>query len=217
MNLDFNKCFEYENSFYLTSHVNRIGKLLAQYELYKLILELPGQVVECGVFKGVSLIRWATFRDLIENAYSRQIIGFDTFGKFPAGSNPVEQSYIDRFTSEAGEFSLSTRKLQRILDHKKLYNISLVEGDIKETIPAYIQKYPHFKIALLHIDTDTYHPAATALKYFYDAIVPGGIIALDDYGTFPGETQAVDDFIKDKQLAIQKACLNAIPAYIRKP
>ena len=47
---DFDKAWDYENGFFLTSHPTRIGKLLAHYELYKRIVELPGQVVECGVF-----------------------------------------------------------------------------------------------------------------------------------------------------------------------
>lgn len=217
MNPDFRKCFEYENNFYLTSNVSRIGKLLAQYELYKMIVDLPGHVVECGVFKGASLIRWATFRDLLENAHSRMIIGFDTFGRFPAALDPVEQSYVDRFTAEAGDVSLSKERIQRVLDHKKLQNTELVVGDINETVPDYIKNSPHLKIALLHIDTDLYEPAAAALKWFYDAVVPGGIIVLDDYGTFPGETQAVDEFIKKNQLAVRKLPLNSIPAFIRKP
>jgi len=66
MTYDFENPFEYENGFYLTSETTRIAKLLAQYELYKKIVHLPGDVIECGVFKGASLIRLATFRDTLE-------------------------------------------------------------------------------------------------------------------------------------------------------
>jgi hypothetical protein len=51
--------WDYENGFYLTSHVTRLCKLLAQFELYKSIVNLPGHVVECGVYKGASLIMYA--------------------------------------------------------------------------------------------------------------------------------------------------------------
>jgi hypothetical protein len=44
---------------------------------------LPGNIIECGVFKGASLIRFATFRYILEAPFSRKIIEFDTFGKFP--------------------------------------------------------------------------------------------------------------------------------------
>ena len=67
------------------SHVTRLSKMLAQYELYKTIIGLPSHVVECGVYKGASLRRFATFREILENPYSRKIIGFDAFGQFPVG------------------------------------------------------------------------------------------------------------------------------------
>jgi len=49
--LGFNvdKQWDYENGFYLTSHITRISKMLAHYELYKSVVNLPGHVVECGV------------------------------------------------------------------------------------------------------------------------------------------------------------------------
>ena len=77
---DSEMCWDYENGFYLTSHPNRIGKLVAHYELYKKIVHLPGEILEFGVFKGASFIRLLTFRELLESTYSRKIIGFDAFG-----------------------------------------------------------------------------------------------------------------------------------------
>ena len=73
------KCFDYENGFYLTSDVYRIGNLMAHYELYKKIIDIPGDIIELGVFKGGSIIQFATFRELLENENSRKIIGFDVF------------------------------------------------------------------------------------------------------------------------------------------
>ena len=61
---DFSQTFTYENNFYLSCSPERIGKLLAHYELYKLTRDLPGAMVECGVFKGASLARFSMFRDL---------------------------------------------------------------------------------------------------------------------------------------------------------
>ena len=58
----------YENFFYLTSKKLRILKILDHYEIYKKIFNVKGDVVECGVFKGASLIRLLTFRDLYENS-----------------------------------------------------------------------------------------------------------------------------------------------------
>jgi len=63
-----------ENEFYQNSDISRIGKLLYHYEIYKMIKDLPGDILEFGVFKGSSLIRLLTFRNLIENNFSRKIM-----------------------------------------------------------------------------------------------------------------------------------------------
>ena len=77
---DESKAFDYENGFYLTSSVSRMGNILSHYELYKKIMDLPGAIVECGVFCGGALIQFASFRELLETENSRKIIGFDVFG-----------------------------------------------------------------------------------------------------------------------------------------
>lgn len=61
---DTEKMFEFENGYYATATEARFGKFIAHYELYKKIVNLPGAVVECGLFKGNSFFRLAHFRDL---------------------------------------------------------------------------------------------------------------------------------------------------------
>ena len=78
-----NNIFETENEFYATSKVDRISKLLAHYELYKKVYALEGDIFEFGVFKGVSLIQWASFREIFERTSKQKIVGFDTFAEFP--------------------------------------------------------------------------------------------------------------------------------------
>ncbi|MFA6339040.1 MAG: TylF/MycF/NovP-related O-methyltransferase [Candidatus Paceibacterota bacterium] len=209
--------FNYENGFYLTGGIDRLGKLLAHYELYKMIKDLPGAVVECGVFKGASLIRLATFRNLLETPHSRKIIGFDTYGKFPATKFEKDKKYLKKFVEGAGENSVDEKELASIFEFKGIKNFELVKGDINKTVPEYIKNNPHLKISFLHIDTDVYEPAVTILKNMYEHVVRGGIIAFDDYGTFPGETKAVDEFFKDKKVEIKKLSLSHIPSYIIKP
>lgn len=68
----------------------------------------------------------------------------------------------------------------------------------------------------LNLDTDIYEPAVVVLKHLYPLIVPGGILILDDYGTFPGEAQAVDEYFRGRSIAIQKFPFAMTPCYIRK-
>ena len=213
---DFDKAWDYENGFYLTSDKTRLSKLLAHYELYKMILDLPGAVVECGVFKGASLVRFATFRALMGSNYSRPIIGFDIFGDFPDTEFEADKPYRERFVDGAGLSSISVEQLTDVLARKGLdENVTLVPGDITRTVPAYAADNPHLKIALLNLDTDVYEPAVTILEQFWDRIVPGGVLILDDYGTFPGETKAVDDFFKDRA-RIRKFNFAMTPCYVVK-
>ena len=83
---DFTKAFEYENNFYLSCDNTRFSKILAHYELFKMAMNLPGAMVECGVFKGAAFVRFAGFRDLFGNPFSHKLIGFDVFGPFPEPS-----------------------------------------------------------------------------------------------------------------------------------
>ena len=93
---------------------------------------------------------------------------------------------------------------------------SLIAGTILETVPAYAQANPEFRIALLHIDVDVYEPSLVTLRHFYDRVVPGGLIVLDDYGTVSGETTAVEEFFADKSPHLEKLSISHVPAFIRK-
>ena len=62
---DFEKKFDYENNFYLSCDATRLNKPLAHYELFKQVKDLEGDFVECGVFKGISFIRFAIYRQLM--------------------------------------------------------------------------------------------------------------------------------------------------------
>jgi hypothetical protein len=123
--------WEYENSFYWFSQPDRLGKLLAQYDLYKEVLSIPGDIFELGVFKGASLIRLATFRNLLEGDFSRKIVGFDMFGKFPTEnlSSHVDKKFIADFEGECGE-GLSISEVQAIIDRKGFKNVYLKGGGI---------------------------------------------------------------------------------------
>lgn len=214
---DFSEAFQYENNFHLSCDITRISKILAHYELYKRVAELPGAVVECGVFKGVSLTVFAELRELVEHATSRKIVGFDTFDRFPDTAFNADKEFREKFISAAGSQSISKGQLIEILRRKSLYtNIELVEGDITETLPRYVRDHPELQIALLNLDTDIYEPAVTILEHLYPRIVSGGILLLDDYGVTVGETKAVDEYFAGKNVRIQKLPFRETPVFIVK-
>ncbi|WP_330205271.1 TylF/MycF/NovP-related O-methyltransferase [Cyanobacterium sp. DS4] len=214
---DFSKSFEYENNFYLSCNINRISKIIAHWELYKMVSDLPGAIVECGVFKGSSLTRFAAFRDLTGNSYSKKIIAFDTFDQFPETDFADDQLIREKFINSAGSDSISKQQLQQVLQHKKTDQfIELVEGDITQTVPEYVKNHPELKISLLNLDTDIYEPAKVILECLYPKLVQGGILIIDDYGVFPGETKAVDEFFANEDVEIKKFPFCMTPCYIIK-
>lgn len=215
---DFDKAFDYENNFYLSCDNTRLSKILAHYEFFKMIKDLPGAIIDCGVFKGTSLVRFAGFRDLFGNSSSHKIIGFDTFKEFPKTDFEPDKEFRERFINNAGKNSISIEQLEQVLNHKGVnQNIELVAGDINNTVPEYVKNNPNLKISLINLDTDIYEPAVTILEYLYPRLVSGGILLLDDYGEFPGETKAVDDYFADKKVVIKKSPFAMTPCYIIKP
>ena len=215
---DFSKAMQYENDFYMSCDVTRMSKVIAQYELFKMTEDVPGVIMECGIFKGTSLARFAMFRELFGNAQAKKIIGFDVFGKFPETNHEDDKKVLENlFTGAAGDIGVSKEQMLQILKHKNCdNNLELVEGDICKTLPEYIEKNPQLKISLLNLDTDVYEPAVTILECCWDRIEKGGVLIVDDYGVFPGETKAVTEFLNTRSESVKKFSFARSPCYIIK-
>ncbi len=215
--VDPEKKWDYENGFYLTCENSRIGKFLNHLEIYKKIVSLPGDILEFGVYKGTSLIRLLSFRHLLENDFSRKVIGFDAFGKFP---NDLElesdRKFVKTFEGNGG-FGISSSELHEHLKRKGIQNYTLVEGDILKTLPNYLMSHPGLKISLIHIDVDVYEPTKFILETLWDRVVRGGIIMFDDYSVVEGETKAVDEYFESlDDIEMKKPSYNYIPSYVQK-
>ena len=211
-----NILWESENIFYHKSNISRIGKLLYQYEIYKKITDLPGDILEFGVFKGASLIRFLTYRSILENNFSRKIIGFDTFSKFPMQKEKSDIKIIKEFTLDAGN-PISKDELNSILIKKRFENFELIEGKVEDTLKKFIEKNRNTKISLLHLDMDVYKPTKYVLDILEKRIVKNGIILIDDYGTMEGATKALDEFLKKRNdLKIKKLSFYKVPSFIIK-
>lgn len=216
--VDTSKKWDYENGFYLTCETGRIGKFLNHLEVYKKILSVEGDILEFGVYKGTSLVRFISFRDLLETPFKRKVFGFDAFGKFPSDlSLQSDLSFVKNF-EKSGGFGISKAELEKHLKNKKAENIELVEGNIMETLPVFLKDNPDLKISLLHIDVDVYEPTKLILETLWNKISKGGVLVLDDYNTVEGETRAVKEFFKDNNtIVIQSSPYYHIPSFIIKP
>ena len=216
--LESKNVWDYENGFNWFSSKKRLNKMLSHYELYKLILNLPGDIFELGVYKGLSLLRLATYRDALENDFSRKIIGFDAFGKFPVENLDLieDREFIKKFENDSGN-GLELTELTKIFELKAFENIDLIKGNIFDTLPLYLKSNPATRISFLHLDMDVKEPTDFALELLFERVVPGGIVVFDDYTTVEGATLSVDKFLKNNKLRIEKLSFFNTPSFVRKP
>jgi len=183
-----------ENDWYQHAPVARLAKALAQYDVYRSIVHLPGDVAEFGTFKGASLVRLATYRDVLESAHSRVIYGFDTFGEMPAGEGESDEDVAKRFGDQGD--CLTRADTQALLDAKGFENIELVGGDIVETFPRFLEERPALRFALVNVDVLMKPVTAEVIRLSAERLVPGGVLMLDDYGKAAGATEAAEEFLR---------------------
>jgi O-methyltransferase len=157
------------------------GKCYMLHSLVRHLSSVPGDVAECGVYKGGS----AYIISKILNG--RKLLHlFDTFTGLPPGDPAKDNRYI-----HGGEFSETSvvevgkflAPLKDIYIHQGLIPGSL--GDVSGRI-----------FSLVHIDLDIYRPILESLKFFYPRIPRAGVIVLDDYGSEEcrGAYLAVEEF-----------------------
>lgn len=188
-----------------------LAKLIAHFKIYELIKHLPGHIVELGVFKGESLLRFAQLVEIFE-PYDRsfEVIGFDNFEGFTKFNEKdgVESKNTDKVIGGWSSSSYYDELLEliNIFDHDRFApqkrRINLIKGDILNTVPEYSRINKHGKIRLLHLDADLYEPTKVGLENLWDLLIPGGVLLLDQYGfdVFPGEAAAVDEFFLEKKI-----------------
>ena len=192
-----------------------LKKFLAHYQLFLKIVDLPGDIVELGVFRGSSLMSWANFLEIhCMGDRHRKVFGFDNFAGFKELdlNDGKEDSSVGKVV---GGFNPSDTE-SRLLDAISIFDndrfipfkprVEVIKGDVEETIPLFVEENPGVRISLLHFDVDLYKPTMVALDHLWDLIVPGGIILFDEYAIPPweGESKAVDEFFRDKRIELKR-------------
>jgi O-methyltransferase len=171
--------------------------------------KIPGSIVECGVWKGGSMMA-AALSLLQLNDASRDLYLFDTYEGLPTpGKEDVSiagAAALDEFKAQPrrGEFSrwffapleeVRRNVLGTGYDGKKLH---FVKGKVEDTIPTQAPS----QIALLRLDTDWYESTRHELIHLFPRVNNGGVIIIDDYGYWKGARKAVDEYIIEHKIPI---------------
>ena len=178
------------------------------YSLYKAVEyicknRLPGDFVECGVWKGGSSMLMAL--SLLEfNDTSRILRLYDTYAGMtePTAEDVIawnDKSVTQKLQEDrsVGKDSFSTWSVAKEEVEANMNataypeeKIRYIEGDVAETLATDVPE----RLALLRLDTDWYKSTAYELEILYPKVVPGGIVVVDDYGHFKGARKAVDEY-----------------------
>jgi hypothetical protein len=205
-----------------------LKRFLAHYDFFLRVKDLPGDILELGVYRGASLLSWGNFLE-IRNMGDRakKVIGFDNFYGFRelTAKDGKEDKRVHKVIGgfDGGSFKQELFDAIKIFDEDRFIGykprIEIVEGDIEVSVPKYVKEHSGLRVSLLHFDCDLYKPTLKALEVLWPLVVPGGIVLFDEYGIQPweGESNAVDEFFKGQKIKLQKLDWSTNPgAYLVK-
>jgi len=212
------------NSFIFSNDTKVLGKLVARTLLAEKVKDIPGDIIECGVFKGSGILSWLKLKKLLYPNSMKKVVGFDFFDtdslvKSLSGNDQMrmKELFDDRnFKHDAGAEEW-VRKAIEIAGFTAA-DYELVKGDIGKTSKEFCGKRPGFKISLLYLDLDLGGPTYEALESLWDRVSRGGLVVFDEYAYYQwSESKGADKFFADKNVTIKVLDFNAPTAYVIKP
>jgi hypothetical protein len=181
-------------------------RLLADYDLFRLIQDLPGSIVELGVFLGAGLFTWAKLLETFAPGdRSRKVYGFESgsgYGDFaPEDGDPkpwianmigpkiVPDGYLDKM--------VRLTNLDNLLPGVERCRV--ISGDILETVQAFADNNQGTRLSMIFMDVNLYRPTLAGFRALYPLLVPRGVVAMNGYGSPPwlGETAAFERYFKE--------------------
>lgn len=170
---------------------------------------VSGDIVECGVWKGGSMMAVAETLCYIGNT-NRQLYLYDTYEGMSEPSEHDRTWYGQKastlLSAEADKeknlvwaySALETVQRGMKSTGYPETRITYVKGKVEDTIPATIPK----SIAILRLDTDWYESTRHELVHLFPLLQEGGVLILDDYGHWQGAKKAVDEYIEHNKIPI---------------
>jgi O-methyltransferase len=157
------------------------------YQLYSLLhqaVHVPGEVWECGVYRGGTAMMFAALLEKLMPSKTLHL--FDSFAGMP------ETDEAD--WHQGGDFHDTS--LEGVASKIPQKNVVFHAGFIPDTFAGMEDS----RICFAHIDVDLYRAVKDSTEFLYPRVSAGGFIVYDDYGfvSCPGSRRAVDEFYADK-------------------
>jgi O-methyltransferase len=190
--------------------ITSIEKMYSLYKAAEYVVKhnIPGDMVECGVYKGGSAMLMAhTLMKMGE--FKKNIYLYDTYAGMakPADKDmdftgrPAIKDYVKFYNKDSCLWvncPLEEVKQNMFSTGYAKENLVFVKGKVEDTIPG---KIPD-KICLLSLDTDWFESTYHELYYLFPRLSVNGVIIIDDYGHYRGAREAVDKYFQEKNVKI---------------
>jgi hypothetical protein len=195
-------------SSYTQTSLERVAAL-ADAVQYLVRRGIPGDFVECGVWRGGSSMAVALTL-LRLGVTDRRLWLYDTFGAMPpAGGHDRDYAgrlmgtgALDQVNNSSRTTGLTVSEVRNAMASTAYPSdqVTCVEGLVEETIPMRAAE----RIALLRLDTDWYESTRHELVELYPRLVRGGVLLIDDYGHFAGARKAVDEYFAGDPILLSR-------------
>lgn len=206
--LGFQEIYKMCKPFTMTSE----SRMYALYHAMSYIIEneIPGDFVECGVWKGGSAMLMARYLEQ-HNIKNREIFLYDTFeGMTEPTSEDVDltgrkaKTKFDEMSTGKDKSNWCFSSVNEVENNMSMTGfpknkIHFIKGKVEETIPEFI---PKKGIALLRLDTDWYESTKHELIHLYPNLSLSGVLILDDFGFWEGAKKAVLEYIEKNKIKI---------------
>jgi hypothetical protein len=173
--------------------------------------QVAGDIAECGVFRGRTLIPMAIY--IKQQGINKKLYGFDSFEGFAPS---VVEDLLLGGTNEEWKVpgNMNGTSLELVASKAEVFglsNVTLVKGYFDSTFPA----FSNATFSFVHLDCDAYEAYRECLAFFYPRLSTGGIVLLDEYNDppWPGCNKAVDEFLSDKPEKLQVIALDNYEKY----
>jgi hypothetical protein len=195
-----------------------LARFMARYEIFKLVQNIQGSILECGVLFGGGLLSFAKLSAILEPYnFQRRIVGFDTFSGFPEIDAADVRGLPDRKSAHLKQHGFAAEQAYedilraiQVFDMSRMLNhfpkVTIVKGDFNETAPKYIEDHPHLVVSLLYLDFDIYAPTKRAIELFLPRMPKGAVVVFDELNeeAFPGETLAALELLPLNQWRVRR-------------
>lgn len=189
-------------------------KILFINELYELITDIPGVIMEFGTWWGQNLILFENLRAIYEPFnQNRRIIGFDTFRGYPE----LSSKDIKSDTIKVGGYTVSEgykEYLEELLAYHESNNVlsnikkhTVIEGDVREAVPRFFEENPETVVALAYFDLALYEPTRVCLEAIKPHLIRGSVVMLDELNSrdYPGETIAFKEVFASEGFTLRRS------------